>query len=225
MFTKVPKDRDSMIDDIITIAENKGLLKNSKFRDTLVVKTLPGRTSRGGRRNKKPWMGISKRYNNPNQWETINDSWVAPWKEYLAKHSIFTPMRGKKAQYSRAIKQLESGKVAWTEYNRICNDPEIGDWFGDPKVHMGAPLALVLCHELAHAIDYFLKEPGYGNHGPTWQRIYRVLRKEYLSSTLNYQVLSYSFPLPEKVKQIPDQVKTFVQEGLFATPQTQLQLI
>ena len=53
MFTKVPKDRDSMIDDIITIAENKGLLKDSKFRNILEVKTVKGRTSWGGRYFKK----------------------------------------------------------------------------------------------------------------------------------------------------------------------------
>ena len=228
MFTKVPKDRDSMIDDIITIAENKGLLKDSKFRNILEVKTVKGRTSWGGRYFKKgkaiPYIGIAEWETKNNAWETVNAPWVSRWKQHLSQF-IYTPLRGKKAQYAKVIKQLESGKVAWTEYNRICNDPDIGDWFGDPKVHTGAPLAMLLCHEIAHAIDFFLKEPGYGDHGPTWQRIYRILRKEYLSSTLNYQVLSYSFPLPEKVKQIPHQVKTFVQEGLFNTPQTQLQLI
>ena len=50
----------------------------------------------------------------------------------------------------------------------------------------------------------------------------------YLSDRTNFQYKSFSFPdvyIPEKVKQIPLQVKTFVQEGLFTTPQTQLQLI
>ena len=225
MFTKVPKDRDSMISDIITIAENKGLLKDSKFRDTLVVEDLGDRkASKGGKHNGKPWIGIAEKHNNPNYWHTADSPWVSKWKEYLNRWAGY-PLRGRKAQFSKAIKKMESGKVYWQEYNRICNDPDIGDWFGDPKIHMGAPLALVLCHEIGHAIDFFLREPGWGSHGPTWQRIYRILRKEYLSSTTNYQVLSYSFPLPEKVKQIPDQVKTFVQEGLFNTPQTQLQLI
>ena len=231
MFDTIAKDYKSMVADIVAIAEKEGLVTSS-FKNKLVAVTLKGRTSRGGRNrvNGKfvPWIGIAKSYiDNPSKWETVNSWWVANTKKDIAS-SIFSPLRGTKAQYAKVIKQLESGKVAWTEYNRISNDPEIGDWYGDPEKDMGAPLAMVICHEIAHAIDYYLKKPGYGNHGPVWQKIYRVLRTNYLSDRTNYQYKSFSFPdvyIPEKVKQIPLQVKTFVQEGLFTTPQTQLQLI
>ena len=232
MFDTIAKDYKSMVADVVDIAYKKGLFNEnpraiSTFRNTLVLTTLKGKTSRGGQHNRKPWVGISEKYiNNPSRWDTVDSSWVAPWKEYLAKQ--VAPLRGKKAQFTKIIKQLESGKVAWTEYNKISNDPEIGDWVGDPEKDIGAPLALVICHEIAHAIDYYLKKPGYGNHGPVWQKIYRVLRTNYLSDRTNFQYKSFSFPdvyIPEKVKQIPLQVKTFVQEGLFTTPQTQLQLI
>lgn len=230
MFDTIAKDYKSMVADIVAIAEKEGLVTSS-FKNKLVAVTTQGRICRGGRKiiNGRfvPWIGITKSYiDNPSRWDTVDSSWVAPWKEYLAKQ--VAPLRGKKAQFAKTIKQLESGKVAWTEYNKISNDPEIGDWYGDSEKDIGAPLAMVICHEIAHAIDYYLKKPGYGNHGPVWQKIYRVLRTNYLNDRTNYQYKSFSFPdvyIPEKVKQIPLQVKTFVQEGLFTTPQTQLQLI
>jgi len=172
---------NKMIRDISQIAVAEGLV-DASWPSRLQVKLRDKRgTSRGGDNN-GPWISIATR----EVW------WFKPGPEadkavcyYAAQPS------GKKTdRMLRRLAKVSKGRAVWCEYASIAKDPEIGDLVGDPDDKL-APIAALLCHEIAHAIDYTagaqtIDGREYGvmgsSHRRKWQAIYRVLRNAYVAS-------------------------------------------
>jgi hypothetical protein len=78
------------------------------------------------------------------------------------------------------------------EYAHIAADPEIGKM---DRVHWTKSVAAMVCHEIAHAIEYWFESrtlkpqtsfayysPGrISGHGSKWQSIYRILRNRFVN--------------------------------------------
>ena len=70
------------------------------------------------------------------------------------------------------------------EYKSFDKDPDIGGFFTDNKMD---GLKMILCHEIAHASQFYLYKVNYFRHTPhgeTFKTIYRKIRKQFLNSTL-----------------------------------------
>ena len=116
----------------------------------------------------------------------------------------------KQTRALQRFKDADAGLASWEEYPSITKDPEIGKLVGDPS-DTRAPMAALLCHEIAHAIDYTagavsIAGIDYGvegsNHGKRWQAIYRVLRNAYVASGA-YKPVAEIVPLPSKKTRAP----------------------
>ena len=161
-----------MIREICAIAVAEGLVDASWPAQLRVkLRKREGR-SFGGNKDGAPWINIAT----PSTWHYSPatkdiETLMAEWGK--SKPGV---------KRDRALARLNKawhGKAVWCEYPSIAKDPEIGDLVGylDDKL---APMAALLCHEIAHAIDY---TTGTGSgHGARWQRLYRTLRNAYVAS-------------------------------------------
>jgi hypothetical protein len=193
---------NKMIRDISDIAVAKGLV-GSDWPGQLKVKLRNGcGTSRGGMRDGSPWIGICA----GNGWDTTPES-ATDERRTAWEQSRPRPARNRALQ---RFKDADAGLATWEEYPSITKDPEIGKLVGDPS-DTRAPMAALLCHEIAHAIDYTagavsIAGIDYGvegsNHGKRWQAIYRVLRNAYVASGA-YKPVAEIVPLPSKKTRAP----------------------
>lgn len=173
-----------MTEEILDIAEAHGI--DTSWRRDLVLKTTNREgCSNGGKYKGKPWMSIAMK----------SIGWtVEPFSDMA--ETLTTAYNGvamaprDKARYAKPVAKLKEGFAWWHEYRAIRKDPEIGDLYGfaDDKL---MPLAALLCHELAHVIDYNsgkVRIDGrcYGErgtvHGDKWKAIYRLLRTSYVAT-------------------------------------------
>lgn len=181
-----------MTDEILDIAEANGI--DVSWRVNLVLKTSnrKGR-SNGGKHRGKPWMSIALKSTG---WNFTDPAKVAErlglWIERLDKNSYGGYRDPKAKKWINALSRvnLATGDGVWMEYPAIAKDPEIGNLYGERNDEL-KPLATLLCHELAHVIDYNSGEVRvngrvYGNyrsvHGTKWREIYRLLRTSYVAS-------------------------------------------
>lgn len=193
---------NKMIRDISDIAVAKGLV-DSDWPGKLKVKLRNGcGTSRGGKRDGSPWIGICA----GNGWDTTPES-ATDERRTAWEQSRPCP---KQTRALQRFKDADAGLASWEEYPSITKDPEIGKLVGDPS-DTRAPMAALLCHEIAHAIDYTagavsIAGIDYGvegsNHGKRWQAIYRVLRNAYVASGA-YKPVAEIVPLPSKKTRAP----------------------
>jgi len=193
---------NKMIRDISDIAVAKGLV-DSDWPGKLKVKLRNGRgIPCGGKRGGYPYINIAT----GNGWHTTPDDVTAKavksWQQ-----SRPCPKRTRALQ---RFKDAAAGFATWQEYPSISDDPEIGKLVGDPS-DTRAPMAAVLCHEIAHAIDKTAGlvsiagieyGPGDRAHGKRWQAIYRVLRNAYVASGA-YKPVAEIVPLPSKKTRAP----------------------
>ena len=172
-----------MTAEILDIAEANGI--DTSWRKDLVMRTAnrKGR-SFGGKKNGFPYMSIALKSTG---WMFKPSMMTLGYLDYLMKSH--TPARDKK-RYAAPMGKVTDGNGAWCEYRAIAKDPEIGDLYGEPDDEL-KPLAALLCHELAHVIDYnsgSLEIAGrkYGPsgtvHGTKWKAIYRLLRTSYVAT-------------------------------------------
>ena len=172
---------NKMIREISDIAVAEGLV-NASWPARLQVKLRNVRGgSRGGNHN-GPWISIATR----GVWDYTPHQNA---KEILAKLHEQRPGKLRDRRIRR-LRHIEAGRAVWTEYASIAEDPEIGDLVGDPGDPTPA-MAALLCHEMAHAIDYTagaqtIDGTEYGaegtSHSYKWRAIYRTLRNAYVAS-------------------------------------------
>jgi hypothetical protein len=149
--------------------------------------------SYGGRKDRRPYMSIAMKSVG---WAYTDPGAVAErlrlWGERLNKNAARGLRDPKATKWTNAFKRvnLVPGDGVWLEYPAIANDPEIGNLYGDADDKL-KPLAALLCHELAHVLDYnagelFIDGRRYGpngtNHGEKWRAIYRALRNGYVNN-------------------------------------------
>ena len=179
---------NKMIREISDIAVAEGLVEPS-WPSTLRVKLRKRNgTSFGGKKDGAPWINIatpSTWHYTPGEMKLVEDC-LKSWGN--AKPGV------KRDRMLARLNKAWHGHAVWCEYPSIAKDPEIGDLVGDPNDKL-APMAALLCHEIAHAIDYTagrltIDGRSYGpvgsGHGRKWRAIYRVLRNAYVA-TGNYK--------------------------------------
>ena len=176
----------SMISDVLSIAEREGLCDDSLERRLEIQLANRKGTSRGGSRKGEPFVSFAMKSIG---WETTPSAEVDNVLERLKRLCASDP-NAKRRRALRRLGRVAQGECLWSEYASISSDPEIGDLYGDADDVL-KPLAALICHELAHVIDYNCGEleiagrkydaAGSG-HGKKWQAIYRVLRNAYVAS-------------------------------------------
>ena len=169
-----------MTKEILEIAKAEGLCDDSLGRRLVLRMANRDGRSNGGIKDGAPWMSIAMK----------GIGWdVKPGASCIAAWEKSRP-RPKRTKALARLAPVKEGRAAWLEYTSIANDPEIGDHYGDPEDAL-APLAVLLCHELAHVIDYNCGElsiagraygPRGSVHGNKWRAIYRVLRNAYVAT-------------------------------------------
>jgi len=188
-----------MTDEILDIAEANGI--DVSWRENLVTRTADRKgTSYGGKKNGFPYLSIALKSTGwtfkPNAIKFQN------YLDYLVKSH--TPMRDKK-RYGMTMVEVAKGAGAWCEYRAIAKDTDIGDLYGEPDDEL-KPLAALLCHEVAHVIDYNSGEleiagrkfgPRGSVHGTKWREIYRLLRTSYVA-TGKYKPQVIEFKPPKR---------------------------
>ena len=170
-----------MISHICNIAEAHGLI-DSQWHQTLVVGSSR-RIPRGGKKGAHPWIGIPPNYT----WHYAPDNSTRKMRDAWEKSRPC-------AKRTRALKRIDlaltHNKGVLAEYASIARDSDIGDLVGE-LTDKRAPVAAILCHEIAHAIDHTNRYIVIDNrdmgsyergHGKRWQEIYRLLRTNYLST-------------------------------------------
>ena len=169
-----------MTKEILEIAKAEGLCDDSLGRRLVLRMANREGRSNAGISDGAPWMSIAMKSIG---WDAKpGASCIAAWEK--------SRPRPKRTKALARLAPVKEGRAAWLEYTSIANDPEIGDLYGDADDAL-APLAVLLCHELAHVIDYncgALEIAGrsYGprgtSHGNKWRAIYRVLRNAYVAT-------------------------------------------
>ena len=169
-----------MTKEILEIAKAEGLCDDSLGRRLVLRMANRDGRSKGGIKDGAPWMSIAMKGIG---WDaTPGASCIAAWEK--------SRPRPKRTKILARMAPVKKGRAAWLEYTAIANDPEIGDLYGDADDAL-APLAVLLCHELAHVIDYNcgaieIAGRSYGprgtSHGNKWRAIYRVLRNAYVAT-------------------------------------------
>lgn len=163
----------NMVKEVAGLSVTLGLA-TPWFEDNLQL-VVTGKMSRAGTRGGKPWAQISP---------TSGSWWWTPAHAARVRATAERARPGRKQfRWLRRAVALEAGRSIRGEYDSIACDPEIGDLMGDANDTL-APMAMVVCHELAHAVDY-AGEPGkvtFGGHKKAWQQIYRELRNAYVAS-------------------------------------------
>lgn len=182
-----------MTKEILEIAKAEGLCDDSLGRRLVLRMANRDGRSRGGIKDGAPWMSIAMKGIG---WNYADPDKVAErlrlWTERLDSSICGGYGDPKARKWVNAFKRvnLARGDGVWMEYPAIAKDPEIGDLYGAADDAL-APLAVLLCHELAHVIDYncgALEIAGrsYGPrgtvHGNKWRAIYRVLRNAYVAT-------------------------------------------
>jgi len=71
-----------------------------------------------------------------------------------------------------------SGKGNFDEYKHIDKSKTIG---GFKSANPLLPRMAVIAHEVAHAIDHWNKDTGWGAHKETWRFIYGQLRRKWVN--------------------------------------------
>ena len=175
----------SMISDVLSIAEREGLCDDSLGRRLVIQLANRKGNSWGGRRKGEPFVSFAmKRIG----WEMTPSAEVDNVLERLKR--LCGPMNAERRRGIRRLGRVAQGECLWSEYASISSDPEIGDLYGDADDVL-KPLAALICHELAHVIDYNCGELEIAGrkydaagraHGKRWQAIYRVLRNAYVAS-------------------------------------------
>jgi len=181
-----------MTEEILDIAEANGI--DTSWRRDLVLKTTNRKgCSNGGKYKGKPWMSIAMKNLG---WDYDDPDAVAErlrlWTERLDKSTERRLRDPKARKWVNAFERinLAPGDGVWIEYPAIAKDPEIGNLYG-PADDKLMPIAALLCHELAHVIDYNsgrVRIDGrvydrYGTvHGDKWKAIYRLLRTSYVAT-------------------------------------------
>ena len=175
---------NKMIRDISGIAVAEGLVDAAwPARLRVKLRNRKGR-SFGGDKKGAPWISIAT----PSTWHYSPDD-LKLVEDCLKSWGDAKPGAAKTRALARLNKAWH-GMAVWCEYPSIAKDPEIGDLVGDPDDKL-APMAALLCHEIAHAIDYnagrlTIDGRSYGpvgsGHGWKWQAIYRVLRNAYVAT-------------------------------------------
>ena len=173
----------TMIREISDSAIEAGLV-NADWPAKLQVKIHKGNRAYGGIEDGAPIINVSANHDwdlKPNDFVSLH-TYIGMWKE---------ARKGpKRTRMLNRLAKVKGGLAVWCEYASIAKDPEIGDLVGDPS-DKATPEAAVLCHEIAHAIDYTAGEQEiagrkYGEYGTghkgKWQAIYRVLRNAYVAS-------------------------------------------
>lgn len=173
---------NKMIRDISQIAVAEGLVHATwPARLQVKLRNVRGGSS-GGHTRGRPCISIATR----GVWDYKPDPRA---QEVLAKLQEQRPGKVRNRRIRR-LRHIEAGRAVWTEYASIAEDPEIGDLVGDPADPTPA-MAALLCHEIAHAIDYTagtqtIDGRKYGpvgsGHGWKWRAIYRVLRNAYVAT-------------------------------------------
>ena len=176
----------SMISDVLSIAEREGLCDDSLGRRLVIQLANRKGTSWGGRRKGEPFVSFAMK---SIVWEMTPSAEVDNVLEHLKILCASDPS-AKRRRALRRLGRVAQGECLWSEYASISSDLEIGDLYGDADDVL-KPLAALICHELAHVIDYNCGEleiagrkydaAGSG-HGKKWQAIYRVLRNAYVAS-------------------------------------------
>ena len=170
-----------MIRDISQIAVAEGLV-DATWPARLQVKLRNVRGGSRGGNHHGPWISIATQ----NVWDYTPHQNA---KEILAKLQEQRPGKVRNRRIRR-LRHIEAGRAVWTEYASIAEDAEIGDLVGDPADPTPA-MAALLCHEIAHAIDYtagtqtidgWTYGPAGSGHGLKWQAIYRTLRNAYVAT-------------------------------------------
>lgn len=187
---------NKMIRDISGIAVAEGLV-DASWPSTLRVK-LRKREGRsfGGKKDGTPWISIAT----PSTWH-FTPGEMARVEDCLKSWGKAKPGVKRDRMLARLNKAWH-GNAVWCEYPSIAKDPEIGDLVGDPSDKL-APMAALLCHEIAHAIDY---TTGSGSgHGKRWRSIYRTLRNAYVATGKYIEaptnnVIALPIPKPEKAR-------------------------
>ena len=164
---------NKMIRDISGIAVAEGLV-DAAWPARLRVKLRGGAgASYGGNKKGAPWVSIAT----GTTWSYSPDD-LKLVEDCLKSWGNAKPGAAKTRTLARLNKAWH-GSAVWCEYPSIASDPEIGDLVGDPDDKL-APMAALLCHEIAHAIDY---TTGTGSgHGKRWRNLYRVLRNAYVAT-------------------------------------------
>jgi len=168
---------NAMVSEIAAIAKDAGLI-DSNWIKCLAIKWKPSGRSYGGRKSGGPWMSIN-----------YNEGYLSPDELKICVDNIKWLKPGRrKERFKRYVAKASLGYGVWPEYASFCKDSEIGDYFGTDD---RAPLAILLCHEIAHAIDFTpgclviaghkYLFPGRG-HSSRWKAIYRLLRNAYVKS-------------------------------------------
>lgn len=190
----------SMALEVADLAVELGLA-DSEFRKNLKVEATRGRVSRGGMRQRRPWVGIAMPGVGWNSTPgitavTYRDKWLS------------MPASRKRTRNVTRLNKVIGGKAVWCEYASIAKDAEIGDYFGDPDDEL-APLALVVTHEVAHAVDYAgtPERKTVGGHKRAWQEIYRALRTAYVASGKYKASATTSNVIPIRSKATPSDMR------------------
>jgi hypothetical protein len=173
----------TMIREISDIAVEAGLV-NADWPAKLQVKIRKGDGGAwGGMKYCRPWINVCAAHDWSYKPDANTDAYIRQWTVAARKGP-------KRTRVINRLAKVKSGLAVWGEYASIAKDPEIGDLVGDPN-DKAAPEAVVLCHEIAHAIDYTAGEQeiagrkygaGGTGHKGKWQAIYRVLRNAYVAS-------------------------------------------
>jgi hypothetical protein len=195
-----------MAADVVKIAEDHGGLVGPNFaKDLVVLCTSRGKRSRGGVKringDLKSFVSINRKkawWYEPKLESGYGHTW--DYGPKTVKRMMETARSTKTAlRYHKWLTWLEEGKAVLGEYASIADDPEIGDMTGD-HTDTDKVLANVVCHEIAHAIDFenwgksgsnpdpvvidgkdWGRMSG-GAHGKRWREIYRVLRNAYVAT-------------------------------------------
>jgi len=172
-----------MIRDVLAIAKREGLCDDSLERELVVRLANREGRSYGGRKGGKPYISIAMR--SVGWWYTPDD----PKLDRLLKAWGRATGR-KRDRVMVMLNRAKAGEGIWGEYASIANDPEIGTLYGDPADKL-KPLAAVICHEIAHVIDWNCGAleiagrkygPAGSNHKNKWRAIYRLLRNAYVAT-------------------------------------------
>ena len=174
---------NKMIRDISQIAVTEGLVKSDwPARLEVRLRNVRGGSSGGLYITGRPFISIATR----DVWDYVSHPRQQEALDWLQQQ----PPGKKRDRRLRRLRHVEAGRAVWAEYASIAEDPEIGDLVGDPSDPTPA-MAALLCHEIAHAIDYTagaqtIDGTEYGargtSHGYKWRAIYRTLRNAYVAT-------------------------------------------
>ena len=103
--------------------------------------------------------------------------------------------------WHEAQRQATHGNYMFVEYTNICNKPHIGTYIAKDSKHI---LLGLLAHEISHAVTHWdfyhsFRPRGYEGkpHGLYWQRIYALLRIEFVNGYMTEDELRQTEQEPQ----------------------------